>query len=146
MFNTSASMLKILAAITWYGGGIILFFKGISLLEEAVTMHRDMRWIWLAFLAGLLIGSVKVKFIFIRSCKKNLARIDALEKPKIWQFFRAGFFFFLLLMILTGMFLSKAAHGNFTFLISVAVLDFSIATALLGSSYIFWQNWSFIKR
>ena len=140
MFESSARTLKILAAVTWYIGGIVLFVKGISLLEQALVLNQEVRWIWFAFIAGILIGSVKTKFIFIKSCKKNLARINSLENPKIWQFFRAGFFFFLLLMILTGAYLSRAAHGNYTFLISVAVLDFSIGTALLGSSYVFWKR------
>jgi len=140
MFGTSARVLKILAAITWYIGGIILFAKGLSLLEQALMINQEIRWIWYAFLAGLLIGSIKAKFIFIKSCKKNLARIGSLDQPKIWQFFRTGFFFFLALMILTGVFLSKAAQGNYIFLISAAVLDFSIGTALLGSSFVFWKR------
>jgi len=146
MFDSSARTLKILAVITWYIGGIILFFKGLSLIEEAAGMRQDSHWIWLAFLFGLFIGSIKIKFIFVKSCKKNLARIDLLENPKIWQFFRTGFFFFLILMILTGAALSKAAHGNYPFLISVSILDIALSTALLGSSYVFWQNWFFIKR
>ncbi len=43
-------------------------------------------------------------------------------------------------MILLGAVLSRMAHGHYAFLIGVAALDFSIAMALLGSSYVFWQR------
>jgi len=42
-------------------------------------------------------------------------------------------------MILTGATLSRMAHGNYPFLIGVAIVDFSISVALLGSSYVFWR-------
>jgi hypothetical protein len=69
-----------------------------------------------------------------------MARIDGLARPYPWQFFRPGFFVLLAIMISTGATLSRLAHGNSPFLISVAVLDLSIAVALLGSSFVFWQN------
>jgi len=43
-------------------------------------------------------------------------------------------------MIVLGATLSRLAHNNFPFLISVAVLDISIATALLLSSHLFWKQ------
>ena len=59
--------------------------------------------------------------------------------------YRPQFFIFLATMIAIGATLSRAAHGNFPFLLSVAVLDSSIATALLGSSIVFWQEKAFSK-
>ena len=81
---------------------------------------------------------MKAKFIFSKSCQKNLDRIDTLLKPKIWQFFRIRFFAALTLMVLVGITLSILAHNNYPMLISVALLDISIGIALLGSSYVFW--------
>ena len=46
-------------------------------------------------------------------------------------------------MIGTGMALSRMAHGNYVFLLSVAVLDVAIATALLSSSVVFWKQRAF---
>lgn len=138
-------VLKILAALLWYIGGGMLVWKSSSLLLEAETVVPQEIWPYLAILAGLIIGGLKAKYLFRHSCEKNLARIDGLATPKLWQFFRAGFFFFLALMIFGGGTLSRMAHGNYPFLLSVAILDLSIATALLGSSYVFWQQKAFSR-
>jgi hypothetical protein len=47
-------------------------------------------------------------------------------------------------MILAGTTLSRVAHGNYPFLIGVAIVDFSIGIALLGSCYIFWTHKSVV--
>ena len=112
--------------------------KSGELLSEANTLKQDQIWPWFAVFSGLLIGIFKIKFIFSKSCKKNLIRIDALQQPKIWQSFRPGFILFLLIMIIVGKTLSEYAHGNYLFLIGMAIVDISLATALLGSSYVFW--------
>jgi hypothetical protein len=140
MINVSTRSLKILAALVWYIGGFVLIIKGGGLLHEAATLKSHQIWPWSAFFSGLLIGGLKAKFLFSKACKKNLDRIDALNQAKIWQFFRPRFFILLALMILTGATLSELAHNNYPFLIGVAILDISIAIALLGSSYVFWAH------
>ena len=140
---TTFRTLKILAALLWYIGGIILVSKGSSLLIEADTLKPGQNWTWLAIVIGLFFGGLKAKYIFSKSCKKNLTRIDLLSEPKVWQFFRPGFFLFLAIMIVTGATLSRVAHNNYIFLISIAILDISIATALVGSSYVFWKEKAF---
>ncbi|MDH5471147.1 MAG: hypothetical protein OEX75_11180, partial [Gammaproteobacteria bacterium] len=88
----------------------------------------------------LSIGWLKVNFIFRRSCRDNLTRIALLSEPKIWQFYRPGFLLFLLAMIIIGSTLSRMAHGNYPFLLVMVIVDFSLATALSGSSFVFWQR------
>jgi hypothetical protein len=134
----TAKHLKFLAALLWYSGGVVLALKGHSLLMEADALNPDNQWFWLAILIGILAGSLKVIFIFRNVCRKNLLRIYSLSQPKIWQFYRPGFFVFLACMIVLGSMLSHAAHNNFTYLICMAILDFSLAVALIGSSYVFW--------
>lgn len=141
--TVSPRVLNILAALVWYIGGIILFFKARSLLIEANEIRSEQFWIWTAVLAGLLFGGAKAYFIFSKSCRKNLARIASLEAPKLWQFYRPGFFLVLAIMISIGASLSRMASGSYPFLISVAVLDLSISFALLGSSVIYWQQKAF---
>ena len=143
MLVVSTRSLKILAALVWYVGGIILLLKGGSLLVEADALKPEQDWPWLAAVAGLFLGGLKAKFLFNKICQKNLDRIAALERPKLWQFFRPGFFVMLMLMVLAGATLSRLAHNNYPFLIGVAILDLSIAIALLGSSYVFWKHKAF---
>ena len=137
--------LRILAALLWYTGSIILLLKGSSLLSEAATLKPEDGWPWQVAVLGIFLGGIKAKFIFNKSCQKNLDRIAILIRPRIWQFFRIRFFAALLLMVLAGATLSTLAHNNYPMLISVALLDISIGIALLGSSYVFWTQKSFVK-
>ncbi|MBW2606773.1 MAG: hypothetical protein JRD05_03960 [Deltaproteobacteria bacterium] len=145
MLLVSTRSLNILAALVWYVGGTILFLKGRSLLVEADALRPEEGWPWLAAVAGLFLGGLKAKFLFNRSCQRNLDRIAALNRPRVWQFFRPGFFVVLTVMILVGVTLSRLAHNNYPFLIGVAILDLGIGLALLGSSYVFWKQKAFVK-
>ena len=134
-----------LAALIWYVGGIVLLVKGVTLLAEASLLHPEQYWPWFAAFVGLVFGGVKAKYLFSKSCGKNQIRIAALNQPKVWQFFRPGFFLLLAVMILVGATLSRLAHDNYLLSMGVAILDLSIGTALLGSSYVFWKQKAFVK-
>lgn len=136
-------ILRILAALVWCSGGIILLLKGGRLLIGSASLFPAPQWPWVAALAGLILGAVKGKWLFSRSCKKNLIRISSLNHPRIWQFFSPGFFLFLLLMIVAGVVLSQLAHSSLSALIGVAILDLAIGAALLSSSRVFWQQKAF---
>jgi uncharacterized membrane protein len=140
MLTVSNRTLNFLAAAVWYIGGMVLLIKSSSLLAEAHELRPQQAWTWISIVAGLTIGGLKSKYLFVKSCRKNLFRIAALNNPQIWQFFRPGFFLALAAMITLGATLSNMAHHNYPFLCAVAALDLTIATALLGSSYIFWQE------
>lgn len=146
MLTVSTRVLNMLAALVWYIGGFVLLVKGRSLLVEASPLHPNQGWIWLAVIAAIFFGSLKARFLFSKSCRKNLNRIAALNEPKIWQFFRPGFFVALALMIAVGATSSRLAHNNYPFLIGVGILDLSLAVALLGSSIVFWQQKAFAKQ
>ena len=146
MFAASTRTLKILAAVFWYSGAIVLITKGITLLLEAESLQPGQNWTWLTVILGLSIGLLKVKFIFRHACQKNLTRISLLQSPKIWQFYRPGFLLFLAAMILIGSTLSRMAHGNYAFLITMVIVDFSLATALFGSGFVFLQQQTIKKQ
>ena len=140
MFDTSTRTLKLLASLVWYSGAVVLYIKSSSLLLEAENVKPGQIWVWLAVLGGLIIGAIKAKYLFKKLCIKNLKRIDTLERPKLWHFYRLRFFIFLFTMIALGHFLSGQAHDNYPMLIIMAVVELSIATALLGSSHCFWKK------
>jgi len=135
--------LMVIAACIWYGGGIALLFKGGSLVKGAYALDAQSVWIYAAPVLGIIIGFIKARFIFFHACKKNIVRIRALPRPRIWQCFRPGMLIFLAIIIPTGAWMSRAAAGNFGYLCGVAALDLSIATALLTSSLLFWKMKAF---
>ena len=141
----SSCTLKILAALLWYIGSFILLFKGASLLIEANTLKPEEGYPWQVAVLGMLLGGLKARFIFNKSCQKNLDRIATIVQPRIWQFFSPEFFVALTFMILVGTILSKLAQNNYAMLISVPLLDISIGIALLGSSYVFLKQKAFAK-
>ena len=139
MLNSSHFQLKLLAAIVWFCGFIALFLKSYSLLMDAHVLNPNQVWLLLAFLFGVIIGGLKAKYLFNPICIKNLKRIYALEQPKIWNCYRPQFFIFLFSMVTLGAYLSHIAQGSYWFLLVVAIIDASIASALLGSSFCFWS-------
>lgn len=136
---TTHLRLKHLAATTWYIGGIMLSLKAFSLLSEAYQLAPESTLIGWSLAIGGLAGLIKAKYLFSKSCQRNLQRIDQLQAPKLWQFFRPHFFLFLALMITAGALLSQFAHGDFNRLIVVATIDISLATALIRSGRLFWK-------
>ena len=129
--------LRRLAAIVWYAGVIILLFKSSGLLAAAHANGTPVGWTAVAVLAGLVIGWLKARYLFEAVCIKNLKRIDSLETPRLWQFYRRRFFVFLFLMVALGSWLADKAQGNNPALVSLAVLELSIAMALALSSRCF---------
>ncbi|MCR4290646.1 MAG: hypothetical protein NUV86_10355 [Candidatus Scalindua sp.] len=145
--TASIRTLNIFAAFVWYIGGIVLLIKGTGLLVEAYSLKPEQYWPWLAVAVGPAIGIIKGKFIFRKSCLKNLARINAINQPKIWQFFKPWFFAVLAIMIVFGAAMARLAHTqhSYYFLIAVSIVDIDIGIALLWSSYIFWKQKAFVK-
>jgi hypothetical protein len=141
--KVSQRTLMITAAIIWYGGGISLLFKGGALIKNVHPINAQSIWTYLSPILGIMIGLLKGRFLFSKSCEKNIKRIKALTDPRIWQCFRPGMLIFLVIIIPTGSWLSRAAAGNVTFLCLLGALDLSIACALLSSSIVFWKRKAF---
>ena len=140
MFKISNVQLKWIAALVWYAGSLALFLKGRQLTKGALDLHPESVWPYAIFIIGLVLGLIKTRYLFNKSAIKNIKRICAIENPRIWEFFRPIFFILLTLMIATGAVLSRVAQGNFTFMLSVATLDFSLSTALALSGLLYWKK------
>ena len=138
--RTSKKVLIILSAVVWYIGGIMLFRSGFELLLLSTGMNPGENWPWVFIGLGVLLGVFQASMIFNRSCRKNIIRISQLEDPRIWQFFRPGFFLALAIMISSGIFLNHLSQGRYFFMLGVAAVDFALTISLLGSSYVFWTE------
>ena len=112
--RVSQRTLTVLAAFVWYAGGIALLLKGSALIKNAYAIDAQSLWAPAALLLGVIAGLLKGKFLFSKSCKKNIQRIRSLANPHV-------------------------AAGNYTYLCLVGALDLSISFALLTSSIVFLQ-------
>jgi len=140
MLNTSTHTLKLLAALVWFSGAVVLFIKGFGMFFEAEQINPGQLWTWLALSAGLILGSIKARYLFSRLCTRNLKRIERLAEPRLWNFYRVRFYAFLLVMTMSGLYVSHKAHGDYSILIIMITVDLSLATALLASGNCFWKK------
>lgn len=139
-FRTSKKTLVVLAAVVWYIGAVMLFRSGLELLSQARELRPDSTWHWLFIALGVVLGVLQARTLFTRSCRRNIQRIQELEDPKLWEFFRPGFFLALVGMISTGVLLDHLSKGIYMFMLFVAGLDFALTISLLGSSLVFWKE------
>ncbi len=140
MLYCSKKTLQFLAAVLWLSGAVILSYKSTQLLAAAININSNMLWIGFSVVTGLVVGWFKAKYLFRPICIKNINRIGLLERPRIWQFYRIQFYFFLLSMIFLGRYISQLSQGHYTALITVATVEISLATALLLSSTCFMKK------
>lgn len=131
--------LKLLAAATWYVGAGVLIYKGAGYLVSAFGAGAALPPV-VSGLLGLIVGLVRGRTMFLKACRRNLTRIDALERPRIWQFFRPGFFAALLLMFAAGAVLAWLAGLGYWGRVVVGGLELVIGAALLTSSTAFWEG------
>ncbi len=143
--KTSKKTLVYLAAAVWYIGGIMLFRSGLELIIQIRELKSDILWPLIIITLGIALGIIQVLFIFRHSCRKNLQRINQLEDPRLWQFYRPGFFLALAIMITSGILLDHFAQGHYYFMLGVAAVDFALTISLLGSSYVFWTDFKHIS-
>lgn len=144
--RTSKKTLVYLAAAVWYIGGIMLFRSGLELLNQTRDLKIGASWPIIFIACGVLLGIFQVLVIFRHSCRRNLERINQLDDPRLWQFYRPGFFLALAIMITSGILLDHFSHGNYFFMLGVAALDIALTISLLGSSYIFWTDFKHIDN
>jgi len=138
--KTSKRTLVYLAAAVWYIGGIMLLRSGLELIIQVRELKSGILWPSIIITLGIALGIFQVLFIFRHSCRKNLHRINQLEDPRLWQFYRPGFFLALAIMITSGILLDHYSQGHYYFMLGVAAVDFALTISLLGSSYVFWTE------
>ena len=137
--RVSRGTLKALAALTWYIGAGVLLYRGggyvLGALREGAALPPVS-----AGVVGVAAGLARGRTMFLRACRRNVARIDALEDPRVWQFFRPGFFAALLVMIAGAAALKWLAGTGYWGSVVVGGLELVIGTALLTSSDAFWRS------
>lgn len=132
------TLLKWLSAAVWYVGAGMLLWKGADRLLLAAGDLESLRWPVTVGLISMGLGVIQGRTLFRRSCVRNLRRIEALESPRPWQFFRPAFFVALSAMIGGAVVLSMLAERGPIAALAVAGVDWLIGFSLLTSSFTFW--------
>ena len=132
------ALLKWLSAAVWYVGAGMLLWKGTGRLLDAAAGLGSVQWPVTVGLLAMGLGVVQGRTVFRRSCIRNLRRIRSLESPRLWQFFRPGFFLALAAMIGGAVVLSLLADRGPVVALAVAGVDWLIGFSLLVSSFTFW--------
>ena len=93
MLSASKRTLNILAALTWYIGGVILLLKGRSLLLEANELEPVQLWPWLAAVVGIVVGLLEARRVFIKSCTTNnyLFKVSTEDFSKLFLYLRINY-------------------------------------------------------
>ena len=138
MIQVSHRFLRLLAALTYYIGGVGLTLNSVRYLQQGAEGYPGTPWPWLAAAVGVALGLIRGRTLFTRACRKNLRRIYDLDTPRPWQFFRPAFFAALVLMIAAGRMLSGVAAASPRAALVVAALELTIAVGLLTGSRVFW--------
>jgi hypothetical protein len=81
--TTSPKILKLLALLTWITGGVVLFLKGYALFVEAAGLRPGAELNSLPFIIAIPVGGLKARYLFLSSCRRNLARIDVLTEEQV---------------------------------------------------------------
>lgn len=146
MFSASHQTIKLLAAFVWYIGFVVLFIKSYQLVFEAEQINPGQFWTWVSIVCGIIFGIIKAKYLYKKLCIKNLNRINIINHPKLWHIYRPHFYVLLFCMVSLGAYFSRQAHGNYEMLLTIAFVDISVGTALLGSSHCFWKEQNTINE
>jgi len=135
--RVSAKALARLAGLIWLGVGLMLIARGVLMLRTAAA-EPESRSMWMLALSagcGLVLGAIKGNFVLVRSARRNMRRIDALEEPRAWNVFSARFAVLIGLMIAAGVGLrALAEHGYIGGYLVVGGLYVGIGAALCASS------------
>lgn len=138
--RASHTTLKTLAAAVWLTGGTMLLWKGAERMLEAATELGAPTWPLVAGLLGLAVGVLRGRLVFRRAAERNVRRIHALEAPRVWQFFRPGFFAALVVMVGVAVGMSLLAETGTVARVVVGGLDWAIAFSLLVSAGAFARS------
>lgn len=131
------NLLKWLSAAVWYTGGLVLLLKGADWLLQAATAG-DRLWPVLAAATALGVGLARGRTVFRKACIKNLERIRALNRPRIWQVFRPVFFLALGAMFAAAFLMGWIARSGYIGMTLVGGLDLVIGISLLTGATAFW--------
>ena len=130
-----------LAGWLWVIIGFFLIYRAALLYQLAIEEQNAARLpIVFSLLAGLVIGTIKGKFVLSKTALKNKLRIESLTvSPKIHHIFAKPFYGFIAGMMLLGIALRTFNEYIGGYLVVGAIYS-GIGMALVVSSLVYWKK------
>ena len=132
--KVSKRILLFEAAVVWTFAGLMLLFRGTSMLEESSGFS------WLKILACLSGGLLFFIIVFARISRKHVNRIKTLlgDRHLFFEFFNLKSYIMMAGMITMGVLLRKTLIVPMS---SLSLVYITMGIPLLFSSFRFYQNW-----
>ena len=129
------------AGLIWIIVGVFLIYRGSGLYNLAVTeQNTSKETIIISLILGIVLGTVKGKFVLSKTARRNRDRIKQLTPPlKIHNIFSGPFYGFIAGMMALG-FLLRAFNTYIGGYVVVAAIYCGIGMALIAASYVYWRN------
>lgn len=133
-FSVSKRTLLLEAAIVWMFAGVMLLFRGSSMLEASSDYS------WFKIIGCICSGFIFFVLIFLKISRKHVHRIINLNEDhhQFFEFFDLRSYLMMLGMISLGVFLRKTSIVP---LGSLSLAYITMGIPLLLSSFRFYHRW-----
>ncbi len=133
MLKVKKVSLILVVGIVWTLVGLMLIKKAVVFLDNMTDNH-----LIISFIGGLVLGLVKLFFVFKKSTVHNINRIMSMKDDKVFilAFHTLKFYFLIALMIGTGIFLR---HSSYIPKYVVTSLYFGIGIGMIVSSLRYYK-------
>jgi ectoine hydroxylase-related dioxygenase (phytanoyl-CoA dioxygenase family) len=125
----------VFSGILWFCIGISLLYKGLYLISEAAVPSSERQASFLIAI-GLMIGFLKGRFVFVKTVRRVVSRIAALELPiRIREVYAPAYWILIGSMMLFGMLFRFLPISNEI----RGVIDVAIGSALMHGSFLYFR-------
>ena len=130
-----------IAGLIWVIVGLFLIYRGSGLYNLAVIeQNTSKEALIISIILGVVIGTLKGKFVLSKTALRNRNRINQLVSPiSIHQIFSGAFYGLIAGMMVLG-FLLREFNTYLGGYVVVASIYCGIGMALIAASSVYWKN------
>lgn len=141
MYRFSLKTALFLLGFLWLLAGVMLFTKGVTLLQHPSTFFSQFSWMpkkelpILLLCLGLFLGQFKARTVLRKAANKRIEEMRARSAFSFFQVFNLQYFLLIVIMSSLGMllnFLSTPSDLR-------GFIDITIGTALMQSSFFYFK-------
>lgn len=138
---TSHKSLYLVAGLVWCVGIVVTAIKGADFYRAAEDKGAGPANLLGALLGGLISGVCMGQLVFVWIAKKNIDRIEMLERPYWHAAFSWKFYSFLISVNALTVMLSRFVFTGRLAMLFFCALDLNVSMSLFYSFYVYLFNW-----